>query len=157
MRNFNGANQLGHILSESVVDEEKRRGGKPGRGSAFATIQREILQEIASHAGRYGHKLTELITLLKELEEKITLRKRHLDWSSERDREAVNREIERFNAIQQEATKVQHHLIIHREAMGLWAHHDVFRLYPVPPALSLLVHDPDQETAGEAGGSFSCS
>lgn len=152
MRNYDGLNQLGRLLSESMKEEEKRRvGGNRRNKNTLISVQKEILQEIASQSGRYGHKLTALLTTLKELGEAITMQKQHLNWHSDAEREAINQEIERFNRLQQEAATVRHHLIIHREAMGLWAHHDVFRLYPVPPALPLLEpHGSSREADGSA-------
>jgi hypothetical protein len=44
----------------------------------------------------------------------------------------------RYAELRGQAQRVQHYLIIHREAMGFWNHDDVFRCYPIPAALTPL-------------------
>jgi hypothetical protein len=51
---------------------------------------------------------------------------------------ALNADITQYNRLRARAQQVQHYLIIHREAMGFWNHDDVFRLYPIPAALTPL-------------------
>ena len=46
--------------------------------------------------------------------------------------QALNADIARYTELRAQAQRVQHYLIIHREAMGFWNHDDVFRCYPDP-------------------------
>ena len=52
--------------------------------------------------------------------------------------QALSTDIVRYAELRAQAQRVQHYLIIHREAMGFWNHDDVFRCYPIPAALTPL-------------------
>jgi hypothetical protein len=109
--------------------------------NALASIEREILEEIASQSGRYGHQLdtllSELAALRQTLEPAIA-RLRHIGAGHADACQALDGDIARYNRLRAQAQRVQHYLIIHREAMGFWNHDDVFRCYPIPGQLTPL-------------------
>ena len=115
---------------------QQNTGSKPR--NTLASIEREILQEIASQSGRYGDRLAallhEMATLRQSIEPTIAGLQQHgLDDADVC--QALMASIAQYNRLRAQAQRVQHYLIIHREAMGFWNHDDVFRFYPIPAAL----------------------
>ena len=109
--------------------------------NALAAIEREILQEIASQSGRYGNRLDALLGEMATLRQAIEPAMAQLQHGRKDDADAcraLNVGIEQYNRLRTQAQRVQHYLIIHREAMGFWNHDDVFRFYPIPAALTPL-------------------
>jgi hypothetical protein len=115
--------------------------------NALAAIEREILEEIASQAGRYGDRLDVLLGEMATLRQTIEpiMAQLRQDGVDDADAyQALNAGIAQHNRLRAQAQQVQHYLIIHREAMGFWNHDDVFRFYPIPAALTPLppIHTP---------------
>jgi hypothetical protein len=112
-------------------------GSKPR--NTLAAIEREILEEIASQSGRYGDRLDALLRDMATLRQ--TIEPAIAQWQqagmSDADAcQALTVGIVQYNQLRSQAQRVQHYLIIHREAMGFWNHDDVFRFYPIPAALT---------------------
>src|SRR5262245_1054289 len=129
-------NGVGGSLDVDGLKKKYRRPDATSKpGHALASIEREILEEIASQSGRYGHQLDallgELAALRQTLEPAIAglpyTGVGHADAS-----QALNGDIARYSRLRAQAQRVQHYLIIHREAMGFWNQDDVFRCYPNP-------------------------
>jgi hypothetical protein len=115
--------------------------------NTLAAIEREILEEIASQSGRYGDRLDVLLRDMATLRQ--TIEPAIAQWQqagmSDADAcQALNAGIAQHNQLRAQAQRVQHYLIIHREAMGFWNHDDVFRFYPIPAAFTPLppTHSP---------------
>jgi hypothetical protein len=109
--------------------------------NSLAAIEREILEEIASQSGRYGDRLDALLGEMAALRRIIepAIAQLRQDRMNDGDAcQALNAGIAQYSQLRAQAQRVQHYLIIHREAMGLWNHDDVFRLYPIPAALTPL-------------------
>jgi hypothetical protein len=126
---------------DGVKKKHRRQAVGSEPRNALAAIEREILQEIASQSGRYGDRLTALLgdmaTLRQALEPALAqLRQDRL--SDAAACQALTAGIVQYNQLRAQAQRVQHYLIIHREAMGFWNHDDVFRFYPIPTALTPL-------------------
>ena len=133
---------------DSLKKKYRRRetASKPGKG--LAAIEREILEEIASQSGRYGDRLAALLSEMQVLRHAIEQGMSQLTQNgvnATASRSALNAAIAHYNGLRQQASQVQHYLIIHREAMGFWNHDDVFRLYPIPASLMTLqpAHTPE--------------
>ena len=106
--------------------------------NTLASIEREILEEIASQSGRYGDRLTALLSEMATLRQSIEPALAGLQKHGLGDADACQAlmvSIAQYNRLRDQAQQVQHYLIIHREAMGFWNHDDVFRFYPIPAAL----------------------
>jgi hypothetical protein len=115
--------------------------------NTLAAIEREILEEIASQSGRYGDRLDALLRDMTTLRQTIEPAIAQLQQAGVSDADAcqaLNAGIAQYNQLRAQAQRVQHYLIIHREAMGFWNHDDVFRFYPIPAALTPLppTHSP---------------
>jgi hypothetical protein len=125
------------------VDGLKKKYRRPDATSkprqALASIEREILEEIACQSGRYGDRLEALLgamaTLLKTIE-RTSAELRHQRAGESDAGHALDAGIAQYDRLRAQAQHVQHYLIIHREAMGFWNHDDVFRCYPIPAALT---------------------
>jgi hypothetical protein len=91
---------------------------------AQATLEQEIVQEIAAALGRSAAKL-DLALLRLEL--------------AGRDLDAVTDDTERaacaarFDALRTQALQARHELLIHREAVGIRRNDILETLYPIPP------------------------
>jgi hypothetical protein len=59
------------------------------------------------------------------------------------DAEQYNALVDQFNALRKEAIERKDMLMIHREAIGLWKHHDIDICYPIPPRKRKKLHDHD--------------
>jgi hypothetical protein len=119
----------------------RRRDAASTPRNALAAIEREILEEIASQSGRYGERLDALLGEMAAQRQTLehSIAALHQDPVSDTDAcPALNVGIAQYNQLRAQAQQVQHYLIIHREAMGFWNHDDVFRLYPIPAALTPL-------------------
>ncbi len=91
---------------------------------AQASLEREILQEIASALGRTEAKLN--FALLR-----LELAARDLDDApGGAERAACGA---RFEAVRMEALRARHELLIHREAVGIRRNDLLETLYPIPP------------------------
>jgi len=84
---------------------------------ALDRIQTEVLEEMANSLGRIGRKLEELITKLRQIEEKPSV------------------PIEEYSAIRKEARLYYWYLIVQRESIGLRNHNDVTMQYRIPPSI----------------------
>jgi hypothetical protein len=91
---------------------------------AHATLEREIVQEIAAALGRTASKLDHA---LLELE----LAGKDLDAAVTPDERAAC--AARFDALRAHALRARHELLIHREAVGIRRNDVLEQLYPVPP------------------------
>src|SRR5215475_13399768 len=132
---------------DGLKKKHRRQDAASKPRNALAAIEREILEEIASQAGRYGHRLDVLLGEMATLRQTIEPTIAHLRQNEVDDADAyqaLNAGIAQYNRLRAQAQQVQHYLIIHREAMGFWNHDDVFRFYPIPAALTPLppTHSP---------------
>jgi hypothetical protein len=126
---------------DGVKKKHRRQDGSSTPRNALAAIEREILQEIASQSGRYGDRLDALLgdmVTLRQTIEPALVQWRQAEEGDATACQALNGRIVRYNQLRAQAQRVQHYLIIHREAMGFWNHDDVFRCYPIPAALTPL-------------------
>jgi hypothetical protein len=107
--------------------------------NALAAIEREILQETASQSGRYGDRLDALLgemATLRQTMEPALAQLRQDGVGDAKVWQALNTDIAQYNRLRAQAQRVQHYLIIHREAMGFWNHDDVYRCYPIPAPIT---------------------
>jgi hypothetical protein len=135
---------------DSLKRQYRQRDTAAKPRNAHAAIEREILEEIATQSGRYGDRLDALLSAMAMLRQRIEQGLAQLaDSGAGADdvRHDLNAGIASYNRLRGQAQQVQHYLIIHREAMGLWNHDDVFRFYPIPTALMPLPARPTSESA----------
>lgn len=90
---------------------------------AHASLEQEIVQEIASALGRTEAKLN--FALLR-----LELASRELDEARGSDARAACGA--RFDALRTEALQARHELLIHREAVGIRRNELLETLYPIP-------------------------
>jgi len=90
---------------------------------AHATLEQEIVQEIAAALGRTAAKLDYALLRLE-------IAARDLDAAPADDTAAGTA---RFNALRDEALRARHELLIHREAVGIRRNDLLEQLYPIPP------------------------
>jgi hypothetical protein len=90
---------------------------------AHATLEQEIVQEIAAALGRTAAKLDYALLRLE-------LAGRDLDATAGDEAAAC---AARFEALREEALRARHELLIHREAVGIRRNDLVEELYPIPP------------------------
>jgi hypothetical protein len=131
----------------SLKKKHRRQQATPKPGNTLAAIEREILEEIASQSGRYGDRLDALLADMAALRQRIELANAQWQGEARGDSaayQALNADMARYAELRTQAQRVQHYLIIHREAMGFWNHDDVFRYYAIPAALTPLppIHAP---------------
>jgi hypothetical protein len=136
---------LDHVGGSFNLDDLKKKYRRQGATSkprnTLAAIEREILEEIASQSGRYGDRLDVLLADMARLRQTIESAMARWQQDGVDDASAspsLNADIARYTELRAQAQRVQHYLIIHREAMGFWNHDDVFRYYPIPAALPPL-------------------
>jgi len=91
---------------------------------AQATLEQEIVAEIAAALGRTAAKLDHALLRLE-------LAGRALDAATEPDARAAC--AARFEECRQEALRARHELLIHREAVGIRRNDVLETLYPIPP------------------------
>ena len=91
---------------------------------AHATLEQEIVQEIAAALGRTAAKLDAALLRLE-------LAARDLGAATAADDVASC--AARFNALREQALRARHHLLIHREAVGIRRNDVLEELYPIPP------------------------
>jgi hypothetical protein len=126
---------------DGLKKKYRRQGAASKPRNALAAIESEILEEIASQSGRYGTRLDTLLGEMATLRQTIEPAIAQLQQDGMHDVntcQALNAGIAQYNRLRAQAQRVQHYLIIHREAMGFWNHDDVFRCYPIPVALTPL-------------------
>ncbi len=105
----------------------------------LASLQEEIQREKAEALGRAGERLEEALRKLAELGENIkTLRGELQGATFDRDSlaQAVALLVQDYNILKQKTAMYQRYLVIQREAVGLFDHRDVDRLYRLPQPLS---------------------
>ena len=90
---------------------------------AHATLEQEIVQEIAAALGRTAAKLDYALLRLE-------LAGRELDAASGDEVAACAR---RFETLREAALQARHELLIHREAVGIRRNDLLEVLYPIPP------------------------
>jgi hypothetical protein len=90
---------------------------------AHATLEQEIVQEIAAALGRTATKLDYALLRLE-------LAERDLRAATSDDVAAC---AARFDALREEALQARHELLIHREAVGIRRNDVLEQLYPIPP------------------------
>jgi hypothetical protein len=90
---------------------------------AHATLEQEIVQEIAAALGRTATKLDYALLRLE-------LAERDLRAATSDDVAAC---AARFDALREEALRARHELLIHREAVGIRRNDVLEQLYPIPP------------------------
>jgi hypothetical protein len=132
---------------DGLKKKHRRQDAASKPRNTLAAIEREILEEIASQSGRYGDRLEVLLgdmATLRQTIEPAIARWQQAGVSDADACQALNAGIAQYNQLRAQAQRVQHYLIIHREAMGFWNHDDVFRFYPIPAALTPLppTHSP---------------
>ena len=133
---------------DGVKKKHRRQHAGSKARNTLAAIEREILEEIASQLGRYGDRLDALLgnmATLRQAIEPALAQLRQDGMSDTHAWQALHAGIMQYNQLRSQAQRVQHYLIIHREAMGFWNHDDVFRFYPIPAALTPL---PPSQTPG---------
>lgn len=91
---------------------------------AQATLEQEIVAEIAAALGRTAAKLDHALLRLE-------LAGHELDDAAEPAARAAA--AERFEARRREALQARHELLIHREAVGIRRNDLLETLYPIPP------------------------
>lgn len=131
----------GSLDLDGLKKKYRRQDATSKPRNALAAIEREILQEIASQSGRYGDRLDALLgdmTTLRQTIEPALAQLRQGEVDDAKAWQAINTGIAQYNRLRAQAQRVQHYLIIHREAMGFWNHDDVYRCYPIPAALTPL-------------------
>jgi hypothetical protein len=131
----------GSLDVDGLKRKYRRQDATSKPGNALASIERQILEEIASQSGRYGHQLDALLgelAALRQTLEPAIAGLPHTGVGHAHACQALNGDIARYNRLRAQAQRVQHYLIIHREAMGFWNHDDVFRCYPIPSPLTPL-------------------
>jgi hypothetical protein len=132
---------------DGLKKKHRRQDAASKPRNTLAAIEREILEEIASQSGRYGDRLDALLgdmTTLRQTIEPAIGQWQQTGVSDAHACQALNAGIAQYNQLRAQAQRVQHYLIIHREAMGFWNHDDVFRFYPIPAAFTPLppTHSP---------------
>jgi hypothetical protein len=132
---------------DGLKKKYRRQDASSKPRNTLAAIEREILGEIASQSGRYGDRLDVLLRDMATLRQTIEPAIGQLQQIGVNDADAcqaLNAGIAQYNQLRAQAQRVQHYLIIHREAMGFWNHDDVFRFYPIPAAFTPLppTHSP---------------
>ena len=109
--------------------------------SEFLKVETEIRQEKAEALGRVGERLERALRELETFGRDIMNLARSTPASGLTNTAGVAAEIgemlARYTRLRAEAKQWRDCLIIQREAVGLWRHEDVDRLYPVPPPLTL--------------------
>jgi hypothetical protein len=131
----------GNFDLDGLKKKHRRQDAVLKPQNTLAAIEREILEEIASQSGRYGDRIDVLLRDMATLRQTIepAIAQLHKAGVSDADAcQALNAGIAQYNQLRAQAQRVQHYLIIHREAMGFWSHDDVFRFYPIPAALTPL-------------------
>ncbi len=107
----------------------------------FLAVETEIQQEKAETLGRAGERLEralqELETFHRDLMDLACSTPASVLANSERVPAEMGEKLAQYARLCEEAKQLRHCLIIQREAVGLWRHDDVDRLYPVPPPLTL--------------------
>jgi len=132
---------------DGLKKKHRRQDAASKPRNTLAGIEREILEEIASQSGRYGDRLDALLrdmTTLRQTIQPAIGQLQQAGVSAADACQALNASIAQYNQLRAQAQRVQHYLIIHREAMGFWNHDDVFRFYPIPAAFTPLplTHSP---------------
>jgi len=91
---------------------------------AHATLEQEIVAEIAAALGRTAAKLDHALLRLE-------LAGRDLEGLADAEARATG--AARFETLRQEALQARHELLIHREAVGFRRNDLLETLYPIPP------------------------
>ena len=129
----------GSLDLDGLKKKYRRQDGRSRPRNTLAAIEREILEEVASQSGRYGDRLEALLGDMAALRHRIESAITRLQQEGIGDPaayETLTADIVRYAELRAQAQRVQHYLIIHREAMGFWNHDDVYRCYPIPAALT---------------------
>jgi hypothetical protein len=141
----------GSLDLDSLKKKQRRQGATSKPGNTLAAIEREILAEVASQSGRYGDRLAVLLADMAALRQRLAPAMARLQQEGTIDplaSQSLKADMACYAELRAQAQRVQHYLIIHREAMGFWNHDDVFRCYPIPAALTPLppIHPPGPAT-----------
>jgi hypothetical protein len=95
-----------------------------GIGNSDLAFEASLRGEKANALGRVGARLEALLQQLADLEAKVSRG------------EGVRAElVERHHELREQAKLQLWYLVVQREAMGLNRHHDVYRIYVIPPKL----------------------
>ncbi len=100
------------------------------RGEGLRKIEEEIRQAKAEALGRVGERLEAALARLAELDGQLDLLAEGSPHPG-RDPRFI-RETEARNRLRDEAVRLRQHLVIQREAIGLFRHGLVHERYPVP-------------------------
>ncbi len=95
----------------------------PAVGKADFAFEAQLRGEKASTLGRVGHRLEGLLDQLAQVEAEL---------AGGGDRATL---VARHAALRAQAKEQLWFLIVQREALGLFRHADVYRVYPIPPRL----------------------
>ncbi|MEY2930965.1 MAG: hypothetical protein RL033_1714 [Pseudomonadota bacterium] len=93
-------------------------------GAALATVQRELMEEIAHSLGKAGRKVQRQAELLQALVARVASEVLTTD-----EREQLREEYRRQRAL---ADRHLRDFLIQREALGFRRHDEVRRVYPIP-------------------------
>ena len=100
-----------------------RLRGRLDVAQAQASLEKEIIAEMASALGRAEDKLN--VALLR-----LEIATRELAGAEPSDRDRC---FAAYDARHHEATTARWEFVIHREAIGIWRNELIEQLYPIPP------------------------
>ncbi len=93
-------------------------------GNSDLAFEAALRGEKATALGRVGQRIEALLQQLTEVEARVA------------SGEGVRAElVQRHHQLREQAKLQLWYLIVQREAMGLFRHHDVYRIYEIPPKL----------------------
>jgi hypothetical protein len=131
-------------VHQSVNQAEHRPGlgERFGRmsGAPLATVQREIIEEIAHSLGRAGRKVKRQCELLQALVERVTG-----EPFTAPEREQLRDEYRRQRAL---AERHLRDFLIQREALGMRRHDQVWRAYSIPEWPPFAAEEASRSGAG---------
>jgi hypothetical protein len=100
-----------------------RLRGRLDVAQAQASLEKEIIAEMASALGRAEDKLN--VALLR-----LEIAARELAAAAPSDHDRC---LAAYDARHDEATTARWEFVIHREALGIWRNEIIEQLYPIPP------------------------
>ena len=109
-----------------------------------AGLETEILQEMAEALGNAGIRVEQALDRIQSSKDRIEDLKRRLEASpQEAQRQVLQNqlrdEIDRYNALREEAITHYRNLIIHREAVGFRKHKLMEEKYRIPERMEISV------------------
>lgn len=95
-----------------------------GLGTSDLAFEASLRGEKANALGRVGAQLEALLQQLKDVEAEV-----------QRGEGIRAEQVLRHAELREKAKQRLWYLVVQREAMGLYRHHDVYRVYVIPPRL----------------------